>query len=239
MYIYDRILARRLSPKQINEIKESFIKGSTIDFLSKKYDCAKLTITRNLKKNLGDKIYKEVIEEFDINKSKKTNNKKVRISLKVKQNKNKDINKDINKDSLSLKENNTDNTTHGEIFKDESFVELTPLHYEINAESQKDISSIPISSIDFPKTVYMIVDKKIELEIKYLKDYPEWQFLPKEDLERKTIEIFYDIKIAKRACNKEQKVMKVPNTKVFKIVAPILISRGISRIVNDEQLISL
>tara|TARA_Y100000589_G_scaffold330144_1_gene378862 strand:- start:4160 stop:4846 length:687 start_codon:yes stop_codon:yes gene_type:complete len=228
-------LARRLSPNQINEIKESFIKGSTIDFLSKKYNCARLTITRNLKKILGDKIYKKVIEEFDINKSKKTNNKKVRVSLKGKQKKD----KDINKDSLSLIENNYDNTINGEIFKDESFVELAPLHYEINAESQKDISSIPISSIDFPKTVYMIVDKKIELEIKYLKDYPEWQFLPKEDLERKTIEIFYDIKIAKRACNKEQKVMKVPNTNVFRIVAPILISRGISRIVNDEQLISL
>ena len=237
MYIDDQILAKRLSPKQINEIKDSFIKGSSIDFLSKKYNCAKLTITRNLKKNLGEKIYKEVIEEFDINKSKKKNNKKVRISLKVKQNKDKD--KDINKDSLSLKENNIENTIHGEIFKDQSFVELAPLHYEINAESQKDISSIPISSIDFPKTVYMVVDKKIELEIKYLKDYPEWQFLPKEDLERKTIEIFYDIKIAKRACNKEQKVMKVPNTNVFKIVAPILISRGISRIINDEQLISL
>tara|TARA_Y100001933_G_scaffold80761_1_gene81967 strand:+ start:9416 stop:10102 length:687 start_codon:yes stop_codon:yes gene_type:complete len=228
-------LARRLSPNQINEIKESFLKGSTIDFLSKKYNCARLTITRNLKKILGDKIYKKVIEEFDINKSKKTNNKKVRVSLKGKQKKD----KDINKDSLSLIENNYDNTINGEIFKDESFVELAPLHYEINAESQKDISSIPISSIDFPKTVYMIVDKKIELEIKYLKDYPEWQFLPKEDLERKTIEIFYDIKIAKRACNKEQKVMKVPNTNVFRIVAPILISRGISRIVNDEQLISL
>ncbi len=228
-------MARRLSPNQINEIKESFLKGSTIDFLSKKYNCARLTITRNLKKILGDKIYKKVIEEFDINKSKKTNNKKVRVSLKGKQKKD----KDINKDSLSLIENNYDNTINGEIFKDESFVELAPLHYEINAESQKDISSIPISSIDFPKTVYMIVDKKIELEIKYLKDYPEWQFLPKEDLERKTIEIFYDIKIAKRACNKEQKVMKVPNTNVFRIVAPILISRGISRIVNDEQLISL
>ena len=228
-------MARRLSPNQINEIKESFIKGSTIDFLSKKYNCARLTITRNLKKILGDKIYKKVIEEFDINKSKKTNNKKVRVSLKGKQKKD----KDINKDSLSLIENNYDNTINGEIFKDESFVELAPLHYEINAESQKDISSIPISSIDFPKTVYMVVDKKIELEIKYLKDYPEWQFLPKEDLERKTIEIFYDIKIAKRACNKEQKVMKVPNTNVFRIVAPILISRGISRIVNDEQLISL
>ena len=38
---------------------------------------------------------------------------------------------------------------------------------------------------------------------------------------------------------KDQKVIKVPNTNVFKIVAPILISRGISRIVNSENLIAL
>ena len=57
------------------------------------------------------------------------------------------------------------------------FVEITPLDYEIENSPQKDLSSVPISEIDFPKVVYMIVDKKIELEIKYLKDYPEWQFL--------------------------------------------------------------
>ena len=87
-----------------------------------------------------------------------------------------------------------------------------------------------LSEIDFPKIVYMIVDKKIELETKLLKDYPEWQFLPEDDLNRKTIEIYFDLKIAKRFCNKEQKVIKVPNTNVFKIVSPILISKGISRI---------
>ena len=48
-----------------------------------------------------------------------------------------------------------------------------------------------------------------------------------------------DIKIAKRFCSKEQKVIKVPNTDVFKIVAPILIKKGISRIVSADQLISL
>ena len=63
----------------------------------------------------------------------------------------------------------------------------------------------------------MIVDKNIELEIKYLKEYPEWQFLSKEDLNRKTIQIFDDLKIAKRYCKKEQKVIKVPNTNVFRI----------------------
>ena len=48
-------------------------------------------------------------------------------------------------------------------------MEIAPLDYEINNETQKDLSSISISEIDFPKIVYMIVDKKIELEIKLLK----------------------------------------------------------------------
>ena len=85
----------------------------------------------------------------------------------------------------------------------------------------------------------MVVDKNIELETKYLKDYPVWQFLSEEDLNRKTIEIFEDIKIAKNFCKKEQKVIKVPNTEVFKIAAPFLISKGISRIINADKLIAL
>ena len=85
----------------------------------------------------------------------------------------------------------------------------------------------------------MIVDKKIELEIKYLRDYPDWQFLSQEELDRKTIEIFFDLKIAKRFCNKDQKVIKVPNPNVFSIVAPLLLKKGISRIVTTDKLISL
>ena len=119
------------------------------------------------------------------------------------------------------------------------FVEVAPLDYEIDNTIQKDLSSIPISDINFPKVVFMIVDNKIELETKSLNDYPEWQFLSKEELDRNTIQIFYDMKIAKRFCSKEQKVIKVPNTEVFKIVAPILKARGISRIVTSDQLIAL
>ena len=89
------------------------------------------------------------------------------------------------------------------------------------------------------KIVYMVVDNKIELETKFLKDYPQWQFLSKSDLNRKTIEIYFDAKEAKRYCNKEQKVIKVPNTRVFSIVAPILISKGISRIICPDKLIAL
>ena len=83
------------------------------------------------------------------------------------------------------------------------------------------------------------MDKKIELEVKLLKDFPEWEFLPQDDLNRKTIEIFFDLNLAKKSCNKEQKVLKVPNTDVFRITTPILIAKGISRIVCPENLIAL
>ena len=46
-------------------------------------------------------------------------------------------------------------------------MEIAPLDYQINNETQRDISSVPISKIELPKIVYMIVDHKIELETKY------------------------------------------------------------------------
>ena len=85
----------------------------------------------------------------------------------------------------------------------------------------------------------MIVDKEIELKTKLLKEYVEWDFLSEEDLNRNTIEIFYDLKAAKRSITKEQRVIKVPNSNVFNIAAPILRSRGITRIVSSEFLIAL
>ena len=113
------------------------------------------------------------------------------------------------------------------------------MDFQIEALPQKDLSSVPISDVDFPKIVYIIVDKKIELEIKLLKEFPDWEFLSQNELNRKTIEIHYDLQKAKRLCSKEQKVIKVPNTNVFRIVAPILLSRGITRIVSSDNLIAL
>ena len=82
-----------------------------------------------------------------------------------------------------------------ESYLETTFMEIAPLDYEINNESQKDLSSVPINQIDFPKIVYMIVDSKIELEIKLLKEYPEWKFLSNKDLNRKTVKIYFDLKI--------------------------------------------
>ena len=124
-------------------------------------------------------------------------------------------------------------------FSENLFLEIPPLNLEIENKPQIDLSSVSIAEVDLPKVVYMIVDKQIELKTKLLKEYVEWNFLSEKDLNRNTIEIFFDLKTAKRSIKREQRVIKVPNSDVFKITAPILLSRGISRIVSSEVLIAL
>ena len=75
-----------------------------------------------------------------------------------------------------------------ENFSISPFMEIIPID-NIEEQSQKDLSSVPISEVDFPKIVYMVVDQKIELLTRYLRDYSDWQFLSKDELGRKTIEI--------------------------------------------------
>ncbi len=224
-------MAKRLSEKQKEEIIQLFKAGKSINYLSELFNCTQLTISRNLKKKIGEKFFKEIITNKSSNKL-IDKNKKISSLLKENQLDNK------NDNFSSLNEINKNNIIH-ENFSNTSFVEITPLINDIDELPQKDLSSIPIGEINFPKIVYMIVDKKIELETKYLSDYPDWQFLSEEELNRKTIEIFDDLKIAKRFCNKEQKVIKVPNPDVFKITSHILLAKGISRIVNADKLIAL
>ena len=227
-------MTKRLTEKQKEEIVKNFKYGVAIDVLSEKYNCTKSTIIRNLKKKLGELKYKELFNKSKTFVEKSRTNRNQTNDLKK---------SDFDGDDLRKDSNNPDvlneNITASNFAPIDSFFEIAPLDYEIDSSSRKELSSVSISDIDFPKIAYMVVDKKIELEIKLLKDFPEWEFLPHDDLHRKTIEIFFDLNLAKRSCSKEQKVLKVPNTDVFRIAAPILLERGISRIICAENLIAL
>jgi hypothetical protein len=213
---------KKVSEKDKVEMIQGFKNGMTMEELSEKFNCTKNTIARHLKNNLEEieykKFYKKNISKKDINNN--TNN----LS---------DTDVSNFQNVIEVNSNNENSFSEG------SFIEIPPLNLEIDNQPQKDLSSVAITDADLPKIVYMVVDKKIELETKYLKEYPEWQFLSNNDLNRKSIQIFIDLKEAKRFCNKEQKVIKVPNTNVFQIVAPILLRKGISRIVSSDKLIAL
>ena len=224
-------MAKRLTAKEKKEIIKTFTEGNSIDSLSKNFNCTKLTIIRNLKKELGEKEYRKLNNDM----------KPIKEKIIFENNENNDsLHSQLNDKSFNQDLSVFDNENESDFSPGSSFLEITPLvDYKIEDDSRKELSSESILDIDFPNIVYIIVNNKIELEIKLLKDLPDWSFLPEVDLNRKTIEIYTDLKIAKRFCNKDQKVIKVPNTNVFKIVAPILISRGISRIVIADKLIAL
>ena len=224
-------MAKRLTEKQKEEITNLFKAGKSINDLSNMFNCTQLTISRNLKKKIGEKFFKDIISNKS---SKKLLEKKQKNGSLITDNHLDNKNENL----YSLNEKNKENINQ-EYFSNTAFVEITPLINDIDELPRKDLSSIPIKEISFPQIVYMVVDKKIELETKYLSDYPDWQFLSKEELNRKTIEIYDDLKIAKRFCNKEQKVIKVPNPDVFKITSHILLAKGISRIINADKLIAL
>ena len=211
-------MPKKLSEIQKIDIVKSFTSGQTIDQLSEKYQITKATITRHLKKEVDLMTFKKILK----------NNRNKDMDSQNDNNKIKDIESN-NNDSLLYTNENEENT----------FIEIAPLNYDIDNAVQKDLSSVSIHETDLPKVVFMIVDNKIELETKLLKEYPDWQFLSQNELNRKPIEIYFDIKIAKRFCKKEQKVIKIPNTNVFSIAARFLISRGISRIDCPDKLISL
>ena len=216
-------MPRKISEEQVKDLVNEFKSGVLLNDLVQSYGFTKVTIIKYLKKNIEEKQY-EILVKNQLDE-KDTSSKNIRLSEKV-------IIDRSSKNSIDKKEINSNNL-------ESEFFEIEPLNYNINEEFQKDLSSVSLNSIKFPQMVYMIVDKNIELHTKLLREYTSWNFLPEEDLNRKTIEIYFDIKMAKSICNKDQKVIKVPNTNVFKIVAPLLISRGISRIVSEEHLISL
>tara|TARA_Y100001933_G_C18997517_1_gene563102 strand:- start:268 stop:906 length:639 start_codon:yes stop_codon:yes gene_type:complete len=212
-------VAKKVSDNEKKRILNLFLEGYELKKISSQFNFTIQTITRQLKNQIGEDEFRRIKRQkrktegliFEDNAFFEKENQKLNNSFSMKK-------------KVALKE---------------EFFEIPPLEGEVNLEKQIEISSEPISKFEFPSPLYMIIDKKIELQIKYLKDYPEWQFLPTEDLCRQTIKIYVDLKLAKKECMKDQKVIKVPNTNVFKIVAPQLISKGISRIICDDKLIAL
>ena len=224
-------MSRQVSEKQKKDILTAFNEGIEIKEISKNFNFTVPTITRHLRNILGQKIFlekKSLASSKNLKKSSITSAPSKKSLIQKDNDETKLVGKNFLKDVSE------------EIFEtDQKFFEIAPLEEQIEFTNQRELSSIPLEEINFPKVLYMIVSNFVELEVKLLKEYPNWSFLPETDQQRMTIEIFSDQKVAKRFCTKNQKIIKIPNTKVFQIASRNLIDKGISRIVFEDNLISL
>ena len=121
----------------------------------------------------------------------------------------------------------------------ETFTELAPLTDIGDLSDRQRIEAQAFSADVLPESVYMLVDKVVELDARPLKEFPELGPLDDAELERKGLCLFVSPRAAKRQCNRNQRVIKVPDSGVFARTSPYLLARGISRLVMEGQLIAL
>tara|TARA_Y100000589_G_scaffold330537_1_gene380486 strand:+ start:2922 stop:3554 length:633 start_codon:yes stop_codon:yes gene_type:complete len=210
-------LPKKVSALQKKEILNLFKVGVDLNDISAKYNFSLITIARHLKNILGAEKFNEL----------KNNKKKF-----IKTDKKNDIVGNSNK-------TNKLQATRKEEQSNEQFFEVIPITEGIDFNHHKEFASEPLKDANLPEIVYMLIDKNIELIPKMLREYPQWSFLPNEDLDRMTLEIFEEQKYAKKLCTKNQKLIKVPNSNVFLIASNVLKSKGISRIIFNNLLIAL
>jgi len=91
----------------------------------------------------------------------------------------------------------------------------------------------PLHSGALPASVYLLVDKTVELEARPLREFPELGSLPEEEQERQALMLYANPRQAKRQCGRSQRVIKLPDSGVLERTSRYLVAQGITRLVLE------
>jgi hypothetical protein len=119
------------------------------------------------------------------------------------------------------------------------FTELVPLIGVAGLSGSAPIETQPLSPGVLPGSVYMLVEKVVELDARPLRDFPELGALDSVDQDRQGLFLFSSPRAAKRQCGRSQRVIKVPDTSVFERTSSYLLKRGITRLVLEGMVVAL
>ena len=219
-------MARRLTEAQKLQILQGFREGKSSSVLAQIFDCSANTVVRTIKNKISADEYLSLKQPKG--KDNFLNDKTQKISSE-----NPGFRDDrLPEKSISIDD---DDVNQASVFK-----EVIPLVTDFGFEDrQQKVNCQDLLPGLLPETVYILVDKKIELERTSLSDLPDWDFLPDEEKERKVIPLFVNQREAKRSCSRSQRVIKIPDTSIFITTKSFLLAKGISRLVLEDSLIAL
>jgi hypothetical protein len=103
-----------------------------------------------------------------------------------------------------------------------------------------NVQVTPLSQATLPRTCYIVVDKFAELIVRPLKDFGDLGQISGEEVQQRTLPIFDNHRVAKRFSNQRtQRVIKVPDSRVFYKTTQQLRLKGITRLLVDGNIYSL
>jgi transposase-like protein len=98
----------------------------------------------------------------------------------------------------------------------------------------------PLSQATLPRTCYIVVDKFAELIVRPLKDFADLGQIPSTETQQRTLPVFDNPRVAKRFSNQRtQRVIKVPDSRVFYKTSEHLRLKGIACLLVDGNIYSL
>ena len=121
----------------------------------------------------------------------------------------------------------------------ETFVAIAPLPGLGVIDSGAPCVSKPLVDGSLPSTVYLLVDREVELKGTPVKNFSELGAVADTEMEQQAIALFSNPRQAKRQCGRSQRVIKVPDSGVFGRTAPFILAQGISRIVLEGSLYAI
>ena len=121
----------------------------------------------------------------------------------------------------------------------ETFVAIAPLPGLGVIDSGAPCVSKPLVDGSLPSTVYLLVDREVELKGTPVKNFSELGAVAATEMEQQAIALFSNPRQAKRQCGRSQRVIKVPDSGVFGRTAPFILAQGISRIVLEGSLYAI
>jgi hypothetical protein len=103
-----------------------------------------------------------------------------------------------------------------------------------------EMQVLPLASATLPRTCYIVVDKFAELVACPLRDFVDVGKTSSEDTPQNTLPVFDNQRVAKRfSNNRNQRVIKVPDSGVFYKTIDHLLAKGISLMLVDGRIYSL
>ena len=119
------------------------------------------------------------------------------------------------------------------------FHEIAVLPVDLPQVTTQQVICRPFASELLPDSVYMLVDKTVELDPRPLSEFPELGLSDPSEQQRQALCLFASPRAAKRQCGRNQRVIKVPHTQVFEQTTSYLLARGITHLVVEGSLFAL
>ena len=103
----------------------------------------------------------------------------------------------------------------------------------VSSAGQPAAVPVPLTPGALPGSVYLLVDKTVELEPRPLREFTELGSLPAEEQDRRALMLYANPRQAKRQCGRSQRVIKVPDSGLLQRRSSYLVAQGITRLVLE------